>query len=280
MLVNFIDMLKKAKKNNYAVPHFNINNLEWTKFILEKCENLQIPVILGVSANAACYMGGWSVCRSLVESLIKSLNITIPVCLHVDHGTKEDCISAIDAGFTSVMIDASQFDISKNIRITKEVVEYAHSKNVSVEAEVGSLRNNKNIENYASLDECIRLCNETKIDALAPAIGNAHGIYIEKPKLNFDLLQNISNNTDIPLVLHGGSGICEKDIKKLIHFGISKININTDLQIAWKKGLMKYINENKTIYDPRKIMTSTKVYFDDKIEELVTLFETKRVTDL
>lgn len=276
MLVNFIDMLNKAREGNYAIPHFNINNLEWTKIILEKCEDLKTPVILGVSSSAAKYMGGWLVCSNMVSSLIKELNITIPVCLHVDHGTKEDCIKAIDNGFTSVMIDASKYKIDENIRITKEVVEYAHQRGISVEAEVGSigLTTDKN-DIYADINDCIRLYKETGIDALAPAIGNAHGIYLEKPKLNYELLDSIKKEISIPLVLHGGSGITDEDFKKLIEHGISKVNINTDLQIAWKKGLMDFIKNNNEVYDPRKIILSGKEEMNKTIEKLVNLFNTK-----
>ena len=281
MLVNFIEMLNNAKKERYAIPHFNINNLEWTKIILEKCEELKIPVILGVSSSAAKYMGGWYVCYSIVSSLIKDLNLTIPICLHVDHGTKEDCIKAIENGFTSVMIDGSKFELTENIRITKEVVEFAHSKNVSVEAEIGTIGlAEKKEENCADINECIRLCEETNIDALAPAIGNAHGIYIEKPKLNFELLKEINNRIKVPLVLHGGSGITDDELKKLIQTGISKVNINTDLQLVWKKEVMKYIENNREVYDPRKIIYSGKDEMNKKIEELVDLFETKKVTNL
>jgi len=281
MLVNFIEMLNNAKKERCAIPHFNINNLEWTKIILEKCEELKIPVILGVSSSAAKYMGGWYVCYSIVSSLIKDLNLTIPICLHVDHGTKEDCIEAIESGFTSVMIDGSKFELTENIRITKEVVEFAHSKNVSVEAEIGTIDlAEKKEENCADINECIMLCEEANIDALAPAIGNAHGIYIEKPKLNFELLGEINDRIKVPLVLHGGSGITNNELKKLIQAGISKVNINTDLQLVWKKAVIKYIENNRDIYDPRKIIYSGKDEMNKKIEELVDLFETKKVTNL
>ncbi len=275
MLVNFNEMLKQAKENNYAVPHFNINNLEWTKFILEECEKLQIPVILGVTNTTAKYFGGWSVCYSVVTSLIKDLNITIPVCLHLDHGTEEDCYCAINTGFTSVMIDASMYNLDKNIGITKRVVECAHKKGISVEAEIGEIKGNSN---SITLDDCKKFCLETKIDALAPGIGNIHGIYKEKPHLNFELLKEISTNIDIPLVLHGGSGIPQEDIKKCIQNGITKININTDLQVVWRKEVEKYIINNKEIYDPRKIISSAKDQFNGKIEELINLFETKKVT--
>ena len=276
MLVNFNEILQEAKKGNYAIPHFNINNLEWAKIILEKCDNLKIPVILGVSSSAAKYMGGWYVCSSLVKALIKELNITIPVCLHVDHGTKEDCIEAINKGFSSVMVDASEYPIDKNIEITKEVVKYAHERGISVEAEVGSIGlTTDSKEIYADINECIKIAEETGCDALAPAIGNAHGIYLEEPKLNYELLEEITERIDIPLVLHGASGIKKEELKELIKKGITKININTDLQIAWKKGVLEYLEENKDVYDPRKIIYSGKSEMEKKIEELVEIFETK-----
>lgn len=281
MLVNFNEMLKQARKNNYAVPHFNINNLEWTRFILEKCESLKIPVILGVSPSTAKYMGGWSVCYNLVTSLLEELTIKIPVCLHVDHGTEEDCIMAIESGFTSVMIDASKYSLDKNIEITKRVTEYAHKNNVSVEAEIGYISTNtKNEIEYASVENCKKLYEATKIDALAPAIGNIHGIYLSKPKLDFNLLSAINRSLNIPLVLHGGSGLAESDFKSCIKNGIAKININTDLQLSWYKGITDFIAKNPDIYDPRKIISSGKQQFNDKIEELVSIFETKKVADL
>lgn len=280
MLVNFIEMLNIAKKENYAIPHFNINNLEWAKIIIEKCNDLKVPVILGVSSSAAKYMGGWLVCSNMVTALIKELNIKIPVCLHVDHGTKEECIEAIDKGFTSVMIDASKYPIEDNIKITKEVVFYAHNKGISVEAEVGSIGLTTASDGiYANVDDCIRMVNETGIDALAPAIGNAHGIYLTKPNLNFDLLDELNSKIDIPLVLHGASGIKEEDISKLIEKGITKININTDLQLVWKNEVVKYIKNNQTEYDPRKIIYSGKEEMNKRIEYLVNLFKTKKVTD-
>lgn len=281
MLVNFIEMLNKAKIEKCAVPHFNINNLEWTKIILEKCEELKIPVILGVTSSSAKYQGGWFVCYSIVNALIKDLKLTIPICLHVDHGTREDCIEAINSGFTSVMIDGSKYPIEENIRITKEIVEIAHKKNISVEAEIGKIGLAENDDDgYADVTECIRLCNETNVDALAPAIGNAHGIYLKIPKLNFELVNELNQKLKVPLVLHGGSGLTEEEFKKLVKLGISKININTDLQLAWKKGVTEYLENNKDIYDPRKIIYSGKDEMNKKIEELVELFETKKVTNL
>ena len=209
MLVNFNEMLMNAKKGKYAVPHLNINNLEWTKYILEKCNELQVPVILGVSEGAAKYMGGYDAVVGMVKGLMKDLNVTIPVCLHVDHGsTKEACIKAIDAGFTSVMIDASRHEIEENIRITKEVVDYAHERGVSVEAEVGHIGGTEdNITSSATnatLDDCLTLYKNTGIDSLAPALGSVHGFYKGEPNLDFETMKVINENLPIPLVLHGG----------------------------------------------------------------------------
>lgn len=258
MLVNTNELLQKAKKEKYAVPHFNINNLEWTKYILEECNKNNSPVILGVSESAVKYMGGYNTVSSLVLSLINDLNINIPVALHLDHGTSfESCKKAIDANFTSVMIDASQYSIEENIKITKEVVDYAHNHNVSVEAEIGVIsKNNINQNKYASIEDCIKLYENTKVDSLAPSVGTMHGLYTEIPNLNFDLIKEISEKLNIPLVLHGGTGIPDEDIIKAIQNGITKININTELQVEWSKSIKEYIENNKEVYDPRKIISS------------------------
>ena len=185
MLVTSIELLNKAKNEKYAVPQFNINNLEWTKYILEECNNNASPVILGVSESAIKYMGGYNVVSSLVKSLIIDLNITIPVALHLDHGSSlESCKKAIDAGFTSVMIDASEYDIKTNIEITKQVVDYAHKNNVSVEAEIGIIgKNNELSDNYAKVEDCINLLQSTNIDSIAPSVGTVHGLYKEAPNI-------------------------------------------------------------------------------------------------
>lgn len=281
MLVNFKEMLMDAKKGKYAVPHLNINNLEWTKYILEKCNELQVPVILGVSEGAAKYMGGFDVITGMVKGLIKDLNITIPVCLHVDHGSsKETCIKAIDAGFTSVMIDASRHELAENIEITKEVVEYAHQRGVTVEAEVGHIGGTEdNITSSATnatLEDCLTLYKNTGIDSLAPALGSVHGFYKGEPNLDFETMKIINDNLPIPLVLHGGTGIPDDKIRKAISCGISKININTDLQSVWSKAVRKFLDENKEVYDPRKIIGSGEQAIKNRIEEIVTLFGTKR----
>ena len=280
MLVNFNEMLQKAKKEHYAVPHFNINNLEWTKYILEECQELNVPVILGVSEGAAKYMGGFETIANMVKGLLNDLKITIPVCLHVDHGQSFDtCKKAIDAGFTSVMIDASKKELDENIRITKEVVEYAHQKGVSVEAEVGHIGGTEdNItseETNATLDECLAITNNTGIDALAPALGSVHGFYKGEPNLDFERMKIINETLSIPLVLHGGSGIPDDKIEKAIACGTSKINVNTELQIAWTGAVREFLNNDDKAYDPRKVIGSGEEAIKNKIKEKVTLFGTR-----
>ena len=279
MLVNSKEMLKKAKKEHYAVPHFNINDLEWTKYILEKCNEMNIPVILGVSDGAGKYMGGYDAIYGMVTGLIKDLNITIPVCLHVDHGCSETCKKAIDAGFTSVMIDASREELDENIRITKEIVEYAHPKGVTVEAEVGHIGGTEdNITSdifYATLEECKKIYDETGIDSLAPALGSVHGFYKGEPNLNFERMDLINKELPIPLVLHGGSGIPDDKIKKAISCGISKINVNTELQVSWSKAVREFLNNDDKAYDPRKVIGSGEKAMKDTIEAKVKLFGTR-----
>jgi fructose-1,6-bisphosphate aldolase class II len=281
MLENLNEMLAKAKQEKYAVPHLNINNLEWTKYILEECQELNIPVILGVSEGAAKYMGGFHAVAGMVKGLMKDLNITIPVCLHVDHGQSfETCQKAIDAGFTSVMIDASKLPLEENIKVTKEVVEYAHERGVSVEAEVGHIGgtedNITSSETNATLEECKAIYENTGIDALAPALGSVHGFYKGEPNLNFERMKEINEALPIPLVLHGGSGIPDEMIQKAIACGTSKINVNTELQASWSKAVRDFLNENKEAYDPRKVIGSGEKALKETVREKVSLFGTRR----
>ncbi len=276
MLVNSKQMLLEAKEKKYAIPQFNINNLEWTKTILEKCNEMNLPVILGVSEGAIKYMGGCNTVVGMVKGLIKDLNIQIPVCLHVDHGQSfELCKKAIDAGFTSVMIDASKNSLAENFRITKEVVDYAHEKNVTVEAEVGHIGGTEdNITsnaNNATLEDCLAI-SKTGIDSLAPALGSVHGLYKGEPNLDFKTMKEINDHLAIPLVLHGGTGIPDNDIKKAIECGISKININTELQIAWHNDVVKFVKEFESVYDPRKVIGSGKNAMLKAIEDKNNLF--------
>jgi fructose-bisphosphate aldolase class II len=277
MLVSGKDLLKEAQSKNKCIPQFNINNLEWTKIILEKCNELDYPVILGASEGAIKYMGGYNTVTNIVKGLIDDLEIKIPVILHLDHGSStESCIKAINSGFTSVMIDASKYSLEDNIKITKEVVDYAHQRGVIVEGElgyVGGVEDNViNEVKYTNINDALRYVKDTSIDLFAPAIGNAHGIYSGKPNLNMKLLEELSDKVNIPLVLHGGSGINDSQIMELIKRGITKININTELQVAWNKGVRLYLDSNKDVYDPRKIILSGKDEIVSVIESKIKLF--------
>ena len=280
MLVNGNKILLDAKMGKYAVPQFNINNLEWTKYILEKCNELKIPVILGVSEGASKYMGGFLVVNAMVRAMVESLKIEIPVCLHLDHGSSfESCKSAIDAGFTSVMIDGSKHELKENIEITKAVVDYAHERGISVEAEVGHIGGTEdNVSSSilnATLDDCVELYQNTGIDSLAPALASVHGFYKGEPNLDFKTMQDINNALPIPLVLHGGTGIPEDKIKQAISCGISKININTDLQVVWSKAVREFLNNDEKAYDPRKVIGSGELAMKNQINKIVTMFATK-----
>lgn len=277
MIVNTKDMLIKAKKEGYAIPQFNTNNLEWTKYILEECNNLKSPVIIGVSESTAIYMGGYRTIYNLVKSLMVDLNINIPVAINLDHAkTIEACKKAIDAGFTSVMIDTSSLPIEENVLMVNEVVEYAKNRNVSVEAEVGEdggIEDGKEVEKvYANIEDCIKMVDETEIDSLAAALGSVHGLNKGDITFDFELMGEISKLTRLPLVLHGGSSIDGNKIKTAIMCGISKININTDLQIGWIKALKEYIKNNPDVCHPRKIIGSGEQAIRSVINEKIKLF--------
>ena len=276
MIVNEKKMLEDAKVNKYAVPHFNINNLEWTRYILEECNRLKSPVILGVSEGAIRYMGGYKVVANLVKNLDEELNIQIPVAIHLDHGSSvESCKKAVDAGFTSVMIDASKYSLEENIDMTKQVVEYARIKNITIEAEIGHIGGSEdNMSSeiaYAKVDDALSLYNETKIDFLAPALGSVHGLYKGETCLDFDKMKEISEKTNIPLVLHGGTGIDDEKLKKAIASGICKVNINTELQIAWTKAVRKFLSEDTKAYDPRTVIKSGEQSMKQAIEHKVNV---------
>lgn len=276
MIVNTKEMLEKAKKERYAVPHFNINNLEWTRFILEVCEEEKTPVIIGVSEGAISYMGGEKTVADLVRNLVFDLNIKVPVAIHLDHGSSvESCKKCIDAGFTSVMIDASKYALDENINLVKQVVEYAHPKGITVEAEighVGGVEDNVSADiAYAEVEDATTLVSMTKIDTLAPAVGSAHGIYKGIPKIDYHLITKISESTNLPLVLHGGSGIPDDIIRKSIECGITKLNVNTDLQIVWSKAVRQHLNEDHNMYDPRKVIKSGEAAMKETIREKIAL---------
>jgi fructose-bisphosphate aldolase class II len=277
MLVNAREILNNAMKEKYAVPQFNINNLEWTRYILEVCQEYRSPLILGVSEGAVKYMGGYKTVYNIVINLMEYLNISIPVVLHLDHGQSfETCKKAIDAGFTSVMIDGSSYSLEENIKLTSSVVSYAHSKDVTVEAEVGHIGGvEDNVSGevaYAKVEDCINLVKATKVDFLAPALGSIHGIYKGEPKINFQKMKDIRDNINLPLVLHGGTGLSYKVIQESISCGICKININTELQVAWAKGVRSFLNQNESVYDPRKIIGSGEKKIKSAINDKIMLF--------
>ncbi|MEH7436205.1 class II fructose-bisphosphate aldolase [Neobacillus drentensis] len=259
-LVSMKEMLNKAKAEGYAVGQFNLNNLEFTQAILQAAEAEKSPVILGVSEGAARYMSGFKTVVKMVEGLMEDLKISVPVAIHLDHGSSFDkCKEAIDAGFTSVMIDASHHPFEENIEITTKVVEYAHSKGVSVEAELGTVGGQEDdvvAEGviYADPKECEELVKRTGIDCLAPALGSVHGPYKGEPNLGFAEMEEIGKITGLPLVLHGGTGIPTKDIQRSVSLGTAKINVNTENQIESAKAVRETLAAKPNEYDPRKYL--------------------------
>lgn len=281
MLVSAKEMLVKAKKGKYAVGQFNINNLEWTKAILLTAQENNSPVILGVSEGAGKYMCGYKTIVGMVEGMLEELNITVPVALHLDHGSFEGAKETIAAGFSSVMFDGSHYGIEENVEKTKEIVALAHSKGISVEAEVGSIGGEEDgvvgAGEIADPNEC-KLIADLGVDMLAAGIGNIHGQY---PKnwagLNFDALEAINKATgDMPLVLHGGTGIPADMIQKAISLGVSKINVNTECQLVFAAATRKYIEEGKDLqgkgFDPRKLLAPGFEAIKSIVKEKMELF--------
>ena len=254
------DMLDQGKAKGYAVGQFNINNLEYIQAFLQAAEEERSPIILGVSEGAGRYMGGFKVVVAMVKSLIEEYGTTVPVAIHLDHGSSfEKCAEAIHAGFTSVMIDASSKPLEENIATTRKVVELAHIHGVSVEAELGIVGGQEDdviAEGviYADPAECKQLVEEAGVDCLAPALGSVHGPYQGEPNLGFAEMKEISELVDVPLVLHGGTGIPTKDIQHAISLGTAKINVNTENQIEQTKVIREYLEENPEDYDPRSYM--------------------------
>ncbi len=272
-LVSMKDMLIQAKEKGYAVGQFNINNLEFTQAILFAAKAENSPVILGVSEGAARYMGGFKLIVSMVKELIEEYDVTVPVAIHLDHGSSlEKCVQAIHAGFTSVMIDGSHHPLEENIEITKRVVQIAHAVGVSVEAELGRIGGQEDDLSvdaadafYAIPAECDQLVRETGVDCFAPALGSVHGPYKGEPNLGFDRMKEVMELTGIPLVLHGGTGIPTKDIKKAISLGSAKINVNTESQISSTSAVRAVLSNDDKVYDPRKFLGPAR----DAIQETV-----------
>ncbi len=281
MLVSATEMLKKAKEGKYAVGQFNINNLEWTKSILLTAQELKSPVILGVSEGAGKYMTGFKTVSAMVRAMDEELGITVPVALHLDHGTYNGCYKCIKAGFTSIMFDGSSLPFEENIDKTKELVNVAHQLGLSIEAEVGSIGGEEDgvigAGECADPNECKQIA-DLGIDFLAAGIGNIHGAYPENwAGLSFDTLAAIQEKTGImPLVLHGGTGIPDDQIKKAISLGVSKINVNTECQWAFQEATREYIEAGKDKegkgFDPRKLLAPGAQAICDKVKEKMELF--------
>jgi len=281
MLVSAKEMLEKARAGKYAVGQFNINNLEWTKSILLTAQELNSPVILGVSEGAGKYMTGFKTVAAMVSAMIDELNITVPVALHLDHGTYEGCYKCIKAGFSSIMFDGSHYPIEENIEKTKELVKIAHAMGLSLEAEVGSIGGEE--DGVVGMGECADP-NECKaiadlgIDFLAAGIGNIHGKYPANWQgLNFEVLENVKKEVgDMPLVLHGGTGIPADMIKKAISLGVAKINVNTECQLSFAAATREYIEAGKDLqgkgFDPRKLLAPGAEAIKATVKEKMELF--------
>ena len=287
-LVSATEMLQKAKAGHYAVGQFNINNLEWTKSILLTAEELKSPVILGVSEGAGKYMTGFKTVAAMVKAMMEELNITVPVALHLDHGTYEGCKKCIDAGFSSIMFDGSKYPIEENVEKTRELIAICREKGMSIEAEVGSIGGEEDgvvgAGEIADPAECKQIA-ELGVTMLAAGIGNIHGKYPANwAGLNFEALANIKAATgDMPLVLHGGTGIPSDMIAEAISLGVSKINVNTECQLAFAAATRKYIEEGKDLqgkgFDPRKLLAPGAEAIKDMVITKIKLFGSEGKAD-
>lgn len=281
MLVSAKEMLDKAKAGHYAVGQFNINNLEWTKSILLTAQECNSPVILGVSEGAGKYMTGFKTVAAMVKAMIGELNITVPVALHLDHGSYDGCLKCVEAGFSSIMFDGSHYPIDENVAKTTELVELAHKNGMSIEAEVGSIGGEEDgvvgMGECADPAECKKIA-DLGIDMLAAGIGNIHGKYPANwAGLSFETLDAIQQLTgEMPLVLHGGTGIPEDMIKKAISLGVAKINVNTECQLSFAEATRKYIESGKDLegkgFDPRKLLAPGAEAIKATVKEKMELF--------
>lgn len=281
MLVSAKEMLDKAKAGHYAVGQFNINNLEWTKAVLLTAQELNSPVILGVSEGAGKYMTGYKTVAAMVKAMIEELNITVPVALHLDHGSYEGCLKCVEAGFSSIMFDGSHYAIDENVAKTTELVALAHSKGMSIEAEVGSIGGEE--DGVIGMGECAdpkecKAIADLGVDMLAAGIGNIHGKYPANwAGLSFETLDAIQQLTgDMPLVLHGGTGIPDDMIKKAISLGVAKINVNTECQLSFAAATREYIGAGKDLegkgFDPRKLLLPGTEAIKATVKEKMELF--------
>ena len=281
MLVSATEMLQKAKAGHYAVGQFNINNLEWTKSILLTAQECNSPVILGVSEGAGKYMGGYDTVVGMVKGMIKGLNITVPVAIHLDHGSFDACYKCMEAGFTSVMFDGSHYAIEENVEKTTQLVKDAHAQGISIEAEVGSIGGEE--DGVVGMGECAdpkecKAIADLGVDFLAAGIGNIHGKYPANWQgLSFETLDAVQQLTgDLPLVLHGGTGIPADMIKKAINLGVAKINVNTECQLSFAAATREYIEAGKDLqgkgFDPRKLLAPGAEAIKKTVKEKMELF--------
>ena len=280
-LVTAQEMLEKALKGKYAVGQFNINNLEWTKSILQTSQELGAPVILGVSEGAGKYMTGFKVVAAMVKAMIYEMNITVPVALHLDHGTYEGCYKCVKAGFSSIMFDGSHFPIEENVAKTTELVHVCKQLGLSIEAEVGAIGGEEDgvigRGECADPDECKKIA-DLGVTMLAAGIGNIHGKYPANwPGLSFDTLAAVKEKVgDMPLVLHGGTGIPTDQIKKAISLGVAKINVNTECQLSFQAATRRYVEEGKDLvgkgFDPRKLLAPGAQAIKDTVKEKMEIF--------
>ena len=281
MLVSAKEMLEKARAEHYAVGQFNINNLEWTKAVLLTAQELNSPVILGVSEGAGKWMAGFKTVVGMVNGMLEELNITVPVALHLDHGSYEGCYKCIEAGFSSVMFDGSHYPIAENVAKTQELVKVCAEKGLSLEAEVGSIGGEEDgvvgMGECADPDECKAIA-DLGVDMLAAGIGNIHGKYPANWQgLSFETLEAVKNKVgDMPLVLHGGTGIPDDMIKKAITLGVAKINVNTECQLSFADATRKYVEAGKDLqgkgYDPRKLLLPGFEAIKATVKEKMELF--------
>lgn len=280
-LVSAKEMLEKARDGKYAVGQFNINNLEWTKSILATAQELNAPVILGVSEGAGKYMTGFKTVAAMVKAMIEEMKITVPVALHLDHGTYDGCYKCIKAGFSSIMFDGSHFPIDENVAKTSELVNVCNKLGLSLEAEVGAIGGEEDgvigKGECADPDECKKIA-DLGVTMLAAGIGNIHGKYPANwPGLSFETLAAVKEKVgDMPLVLHGGTGIPTDQIKKAISLGVAKINVNTECQLAFAAATRKYVEEGKDLagkgFDPRKLLAPGAQAIKDTVKEKMEIF--------
>lgn len=248
-----------ALKKHYAIPQINVNGLIWIEGALKAAQESHSPIIIGTTDKNIPFLGGYDFIAETIKNKVKTMNITVPVIVHLDHGLSvQGCKKAVDAGYDSVMFDGSKLPIKDNIQLTREVVEYAHKKNVYVEGEVGAVGGSEdgmtsNLK-YASLEDCVSLAKGSCIDTLAPALGSVHGEYVGDPDLDFDKMQKINEILNIPLVLHGASGLSDNDIQKAINYGHAKINFNTEINLAWSSAIREFLIANPKTFSPQEIL--------------------------